>query len=312
MSKEKKTYSIYSIRNKTNGKRYIGLSCQVTIRINQHRRSNRTIGVIIRKYGWSNFSIRVLNSNLTLRQAKITEQKYIAKYNCMEPNGYNGTNGGQGRILSDITRLKISKALTGRKRKPFSNKARTNMSKASKESRNRPEVIAKFKQTNSQPKVKARRSKAAKECQNRPEVRAEKIKRLTGRKLSTEHRANIGKAQIGKKHSSESIEKTRQAHLGSKRSKETCRKISEALKGKTRTIEIRAKMSKARKGTKFSDKHKANLSASLKKAHNTPEMKKLHSEWAKKQHSDPEKKEKHRKAVKEGIKRAKELKLQIA
>ena len=94
---------IYKITNNINGKIYIGQSINIDKRIKEHFWKaqnendvsfNSILYQAIRKYGAENFSWEVLEECST-EEIDILEQKYIAQYNCITPNGYNIMAGGQ-------------------------------------------------------------------------------------------------------------------------------------------------------------------------------------------------------------------------
>lgn len=151
---------IYMFTNKINGKKYIGQTNDLRRRYYQHM-SDATPGPYIlrkafAKYGKLNFKFEVLvtirvNSDEDLRVILDSlERYYIRKYNTFGKDGYNATEGGQGKPgvhlseetkkkiglshkgmthseetkrkiseaksnISDETRLKMSKSQTGRK-----------------------------------------------------------------------------------------------------------------------------------------------------------------------------------------------------
>jgi group I intron endonuclease len=76
----------------------------------------------IRKYGEDAFIWEVLDTVMFSDLLLDLEKFYIAKYNCMVPNGYNMTTGGDGASgykrpgkMSKDVREKISKSRTGQK-----------------------------------------------------------------------------------------------------------------------------------------------------------------------------------------------------
>lgn len=96
---------VYKITNNINGKSYIGITSRtLTIRWHQHIYDatneyrdayDGKFQRAIRKYGAENFTVEVLEDNITDR--KVLEQKeieYIALYNTYY-NGYNSTFGGE-------------------------------------------------------------------------------------------------------------------------------------------------------------------------------------------------------------------------
>lgn len=129
-----KKYCVYMHRNKINGKKYIGITCQKPNRRWQNGNGYKTKYFFnaIQKYGWGNFEHIILQNNLSFEDAKQLEVKYIAEFHtCIyddECYGYNATFGGDGckgykhseetklkfrnRVMSEETKLKISKAVS--------------------------------------------------------------------------------------------------------------------------------------------------------------------------------------------------------
>lgn len=74
----------------------------------------------IKKYGWDNIQHEILYTGLPKWKAEQKEKELVAKYKSDNPNfGYNISEGGYatktGRIVSIETRIKISKANTGKR-----------------------------------------------------------------------------------------------------------------------------------------------------------------------------------------------------
>ena len=123
LQKETFCYSVYSFTNVINGKKYIGLTCDIKRRYSQHKRGKSRAVVFclaVEKYGFENFNFEILKENLTLAEAKDFEQKQILKLNTMAPFGYNRTKGGDSSvkhtketILKIVEKNKIWRALNG-------------------------------------------------------------------------------------------------------------------------------------------------------------------------------------------------------
>lgn len=81
---------IYKIENLINGKIYIGQSIHIERRWSEHKRNlkNHPLYNDLFKYGIENFSFDVLEE-CSIEQLNILEEKYIEKYNSVNPNGYN-------------------------------------------------------------------------------------------------------------------------------------------------------------------------------------------------------------------------------
>jgi len=94
-----KTYFVYCHTNKTNGKKYVG----ITSRKNPKLRWNYGFGYedntvffnAIKKYGWdTGFVHEILAEGLSLDQAESEERRLIKEWGTLKPNGYNIEHGG--------------------------------------------------------------------------------------------------------------------------------------------------------------------------------------------------------------------------
>lgn len=105
MSEEKK-YMVYCHTNKINGKRYVGMTGQKTLKYRSHNGASykgcRYFYFAIRKYGWDNFDHEILESGLSLDEAKQVEMTYIREFRTRDHRyGYNiDTGGGVPNVLS--------------------------------------------------------------------------------------------------------------------------------------------------------------------------------------------------------------------
>ena len=110
---------IYGLENCIDQKIYVGQTKRtLEERFNEHKKTDTYIGNAIRKYGVENFLCIVLEECETQEELNEAEIKWIARLNCMTPNGYNCTAGGEGvRSFhhTDLTKKQISETLTGRK-----------------------------------------------------------------------------------------------------------------------------------------------------------------------------------------------------
>lgn len=103
--------TIYSIKNKLNGKEYIGQTrFPVEKRWGEHicaKRKITTIGYALRKYGIENFEFNIIEicDDEMLNDREIF---WIAERKSIAPEGYNQTSGGYSFIPSEETRKKIS------------------------------------------------------------------------------------------------------------------------------------------------------------------------------------------------------------
>lgn len=135
---------VYCIKNKVNGKEYVGLTSRpLNKRWKQHiSESNREncwewntpLGRAIRKYENDCFDVFILKECVSVEDMKSTEIRYInERKSHISEGGYNITKGGDGRFgvkLSEETKLKIGK---GNKGKIISNHQKQILSKLKKE-----------------------------------------------------------------------------------------------------------------------------------------------------------------------------------
>jgi group I intron endonuclease len=112
--------SIYLIINLINDKKYVGQTIQKgKRRLNAHKRdaikykSQLPIHRAIRKYGIENFKYETIEWCDSIDALNMAETKWILTLDTFGPNGYNCTTGGEGFIVSDKTKQKISKARIG-------------------------------------------------------------------------------------------------------------------------------------------------------------------------------------------------------
>ena len=88
---------IYIIKNDINKKVYIGQAKNAKTRFQGHCKpssaNNEIIGRAINKYGREHFWYEILEHNVENYNER--EKYWIKKYNCIVPNGYNLSNGGE-------------------------------------------------------------------------------------------------------------------------------------------------------------------------------------------------------------------------
>lgn len=93
------TYKIYKYTNLINGKIYIGqtigdLKYRAGCNGYKYRKCPYFYNAI-QKYGWDNFTVEILQDNLTRSQANELEVEYIKKFDSQNPEiGYNISDGG--------------------------------------------------------------------------------------------------------------------------------------------------------------------------------------------------------------------------
>ena len=137
-----KTYTIYLLTNRVNGKRYIGQTSNFVERIQAHKRAKNNVPIhhAIRKYGWDNFSVQIVSENLSIEDVDRFERYWIQHFETLSPKGYNLESGGnKNKVLSDETKRKMSKARMGIK-SPKSESHRRKISEALTGTKDSPEV----------------------------------------------------------------------------------------------------------------------------------------------------------------------------
>jgi group I intron endonuclease len=120
MSKD--IYKVYKITNSVNNKPYIGLS-EVSLinRWTKHKSSARTgsntiLHKAMRKYGIDKFDIEHVATAFTKSDMEYIERLLIDQYDCLCPNGYNLTTGGEsGYDISEVTRERMRQGQLGKK-----------------------------------------------------------------------------------------------------------------------------------------------------------------------------------------------------
>ena len=118
-------YVVYVHQNKTNGKRYIGITNNTSKRWygkGKHYEGCPHFFNAIQKYGWDNFTHEIIEEGLTSEEANEREQFYIEKYRTTDKEyGYNIQPGGGsysnmlGKHHSEETKQKMREAALGRK-----------------------------------------------------------------------------------------------------------------------------------------------------------------------------------------------------
>ncbi|AEC22271.1 putative endonuclease (plasmid) [Pusillimonas sp. T7-7] len=138
---QEKICGIYLLVHRATGRSYVGQSSDIKTRWKSHRtRKHSThISLAIQKYGWDAFDARVLE--ICARELlNERESFWVDAIDCISPKGFNLRTGGQQAFLiSEETRLKLSKALKGI---PKSKDHAANVGLALKGKKQRPEVVS--------------------------------------------------------------------------------------------------------------------------------------------------------------------------
>lgn len=113
---QEKTHCVYMHINKVNGKKYIGQAKgNPKNRWNKGYKNCTVFYNAIQKYGWNNFEHIVLVNGLTIDEANLCEQIFIALYDTTNRKlGYNLQSGGKNCNQSKETKLKISNSNIGK------------------------------------------------------------------------------------------------------------------------------------------------------------------------------------------------------
>ena len=104
---------IYKLTSPSN-KSYIGKTVQsFSVRMRGHKDKNSNCTALknaINKYGWDQMKREIVEENIPEDQLNDREKYWIKTYNTMTPHGYNLTDGGDGGLLSDITKVRIEES----------------------------------------------------------------------------------------------------------------------------------------------------------------------------------------------------------
>lgn len=211
---------IYLLRNKVNGKVYIGQSVHTWRRWHEHKKSAKRgdkshLYDAFRKYGAEAFEYVLLEECDPL-QFDARETYWVAFYDARNPEkGYNYMPAGQrGRIMDAEMREKMSASMRGRKLAP--------------------EVVEKIRQANTGRKhsEEARRkiSQANRGRINNPDAIARTAAKLRARweAMSPEDKAAYAAARTGHKWPEEARQRMSAQRKGKKKSEETRAKMCEA------------------------------------------------------------------------------------
>lgn len=106
---------IYKRENLINGKIYIGKHKYSQPMLDErYRGSGKLLNYALDKYGEDNFTYELIDTADTLEELNLLEKFYIEIFNCIHPNGYNISTGGDGgNIYSNLS--EEDKALRNKK-----------------------------------------------------------------------------------------------------------------------------------------------------------------------------------------------------
>ena len=194
-------YTIY-MHTSPSGKSYIGQTKNIKQREAAHKIPSskcRAFSNAIRKYGWDNFVHVILANDLTLEQANVLEESFIAEYNTMAPTGYNLRSGGQNQLISDEVKQKLSEARKGKPRTP---EHQAKLNEAAKNRKRSPEHQAKLNEAAKRKRseeTKKKMSDAQKGIPKSPEHKEKIRQTLTGKCQSDEHKQKVQQRKIGRR-----------------------------------------------------------------------------------------------------------------
>lgn len=110
---------VYCAYNRATGKCYVGRTKHsVTQRIKRHLKSKALFGAALRKYGLKTFQLGIIDSADNFSELVAKEIFWIAKLNCLAPNGYNLIPGGEGSEQSPELQKLRSKITSERYQNP--------------------------------------------------------------------------------------------------------------------------------------------------------------------------------------------------
>jgi group I intron endonuclease len=222
---------IYKLTHKESGKIYIGQSKHLKIRLNEHRRceksddkkgSQSVVRRAIKKYGFDNFEYDIILYCEEGEYMDLMETRLINFFNCLVPNGYNVRDGGNKVFISEEGRKRISKANSGR---IVTEEQRKKLSESGK------------KAYLNNPRSEEWRKKLSEALKGKKKSEEHKQKLSEYRKEFIKNNPDSCKNFLGKKHSEETKQKMKLAHLGKKLSQESINKLSASATGRKKVYQ---------------------------------------------------------------------------
>ena len=224
-------YCVYAHINKTNGKTYIGQTCQKPEYRQNSGKNYKECPYFynaIEKYGWDGFNHEIIASNLTKEEADNFEKLLIQKLNTMDPNiGYNLRAGGADGVFSEESRKKMSESHIGQRageNHPMYNKHHSEDAK-SKISESSLNMWA-------DQSFKEKMSEVRKQLWDNEEYRQRQVEVRTGKRASKETRqkmSNLVKGEKNPMYGKHPLEETRKKMSESQKQAWRCktRKINQ-------------------------------------------------------------------------------------
>ncbi|CAB4130667.1 grpIintron_endo, group I intron endonuclease [uncultured Caudovirales phage] len=216
----------YLIRNKINGKGYIGITTRsIERRWYEHRFVENSCGKLlsksIKKYGEEFFEITVLASAIDcVENLKELEKQLISQNNTVVPLGYNLTSGGDGVFGFKHSKESIERMSAQRRGKKQSESTKQKMHEAHLGEKNH--FFGKIHSEDTKKNISKTKQGCAGPWLGKP--RSEETKRKISEAL---------KGRPGRKHTDEAKAKLSAAHTGKKQkppTDETKKKLSESVK----------------------------------------------------------------------------------
>lgn len=196
-------FAVYVIWCRITAMYYVGTtSRKVETRISEHKRGKKQfVDKKIQRLGWKNFDWWIIETGISSDQISECEKKWISIFDCVFPKGYNRTTGGMGNFkASKETCERIRQSHLGKKRAPFTEEHKANLSKSKMGEKNN--FFGKHHTAESNEKNRQAH---------------------LGKPLTEEHKAKIGEAGRGRKASEKTRailrEKTKAQHAAKRAAK---------------------------------------------------------------------------------------------
>lgn len=236
---------IYLRTNKVNGKKYVG---QATDLEERQRKWNCLkqpyAGIFLNraraKYGLNAFDFEILKECKD-EELNQWEMYYIKELNTKAPNGYNLTDGGDGKLgcpCSEETKKKIADGNRGKK---HSEEAKKKMSEQQKGENN--SFYGKHHSEESKQKMSEAKKGKTPWNKGKTNIYSEETKKKMSEVAKTriyteERRKKLSEAGKGRKHSEETKLKISESHKGKLFTEEHKRKLKEAVKNRKSVFQL--------------------------------------------------------------------------